>query len=72
MGETIGRALADLGYEGVGTVRAGRLISFPLEAADEDAARSAVTEMCEKLIANPVIEDYAIRIQPATTEAGVA
>jgi len=53
-------------------VHAGRLISFELEAADADAARAAVTQMCEKLIANPVIEDYAIRVQPAATEAGVA
>ena len=72
VGETIGRALADLGYEGVGKVNAGRLISFELGAADEDAARATVTEMCEKLIANPVIEDYAIRIKPAASEAGVA
>lgn len=72
VGETLGRALADLGYEGVGKVNAGRLISFRLESADADAARASVTEMCEKLIANPVIEDYAIRVQPAETEAGVA
>lgn len=72
VGETLGRALADLGYEGVGKVNAGRLISFELEAAEADAARATVTEMCEKLIANPVIEDYAIRIEPAATEAGVA
>jgi len=53
-------------------VHAGRLISFRLEAGDGDAARALVTEMCEKLIANPVIEDYAIRVEPAGTEAGVA
>jgi phosphoribosylformylglycinamidine synthase PurS subunit len=72
VGETIGRALADLGYENVGKVRAGRLIGFRLGAADEEGARAAVTEMCEKLIANPVIEDYAIRVRPASAEAGVA
>ena len=72
VGETIGRALADLGYAGVGRVHAGRLISFQLEAADADAARSEVERMCEELIANPVIEDYAIRVQPAATEAGIA
>ncbi len=72
VGETIGRALADLGYEGVGRVHAGRLISFELEATDADSARATVTEMCEKLIANPVIEDYAIRVRPAATEAEIA
>lgn len=71
VGETLGRALADLGYEGVGRVHAGRLISFDLEADDVDTARAAVTEMCEKLIANPVIEDYAIRVEPAAKEAGI-
>ena len=53
-------------------MHAGRLISFELEASDADAAREAVTEMCEKLIANPVIEDYAIRVQSTSTEAGIA
>ena len=71
VGETIGRALADLGYDGVGRVHAGRLISFRLEATDADAARAVVTQMCEKLIANPVIEDYAIRVEPTPTEAGI-
>jgi phosphoribosylformylglycinamidine synthase PurS subunit len=52
-------------------VHAGRLISFQLEAADGDAARVAVTRMCEELIANPVIEDYAIRVEPTPAEAGI-
>ncbi len=72
VGETLGRALADLGYDGVGRVHAGRLISFQLEADDAETARASVVQMCEKLIANPVIEDYAIRVEPAVTEAGVA
>ena len=71
VGETIGRALADLGYDGVGRVHAGRLISFRLDAADADTARSEVTRMCEELIANPVIEDYAIRVEPAA-KAGIS
>ena len=43
-------------------MRAGRLVRLRLEAADAAAARAALTEMCEELIANPVIEDYAIRL----------
>ncbi len=62
-GETIGRALGTLGYEGVADVRMGRLISMRIEADDEAAARSSVTEMCERLIANPIIEDFAILIE---------
>ena len=62
-GETIGRALGTLGYDGVAEVRAGRLISMQVEADDEAAARSSVTEMCERLMANPIIEDYAILIE---------
>jgi len=61
-GETIGRALGSLGYDGVADVRAGRLITFRLEAESADAARSAAAEMCERLIANPIIEDYTIQI----------
>lgn len=71
-GATIARALADLGYEGVASVHVGRLIGLRLEASDADTAHAEVTRMCEKLIANPVIEDYAIRIEPVDAEAGVA
>ena len=62
-GETIGRALGTLGYEGVADVRMGRLISMRIEADNEAAARNSVTEMCERLIANPIIEDFDIIIE---------
>ncbi|MFQ5530726.1 MAG: phosphoribosylformylglycinamidine synthase subunit PurS [Gemmatimonadota bacterium] len=64
-GETIGRALGTLGYEGVADVRAGRLISMHVEAENEVIARDAVAEMCERLIANPIIEDFSILIEEA-------
>lgn len=64
-GETIGRALGTLGY-GVAEVRAGRLINMQVEAADESTARSSVTEMCERLMANPIIEDFAILIEESS------
>jgi len=54
-GATAERALANLGYEGVNSVKIGKFIRL-----DADADLSAVTEMCEKLLANPVIEDYRI------------
>ena len=53
-GQTVERALPALGFEGVSEVRIGRLVE--LEVAD--AAR--LPEMCEKLLANPLIEDYEI------------
>ncbi len=62
-GETIGRALGTLGYSGVTDVRMGRLVSLQIDAPDEASARSSVTEMCERLIANPIIEDFTILIQ---------
>ena len=59
-GETIGRALGTLGYDGVAEVRAGRLINMQVEATDESTARTSVTEMCDRLMANPIIEAFAI------------
>lgn len=41
----------------------GRLVSMHIEADDEASARSSITEMCERLIANPIIEDFTILIQ---------
>ena len=61
-GQTIERALPALGYEGVSEVRVGKQIHLDVEAADPDAARSRVLEMCEKLLANPVIESYEVSI----------
>ena len=58
-GKAIGHALEGLGFDGVGAVRQGKVIE--LELADgTDEAR--IKDMCEKLLANPVIEDYKISI----------
>lgn len=63
-GQTIGSALKNLGYDEVERVRAGRLVRLRLAADDAGAARERVIGMCEELIANPVIEDYDIRVGP--------
>lgn len=61
-GQTIERALPVLGYPGVREVRVGKRIQLQVDAASADEARSKVTEMCERLLANPVIESYEVSI----------
>jgi len=63
-GTTTRKALLDLGFEGVGHVSFGRIISVDIEASDETQARSAIESMCTKLLANPVIETYTIEVMP--------
>lgn len=62
-GKATQHALHSLGYDGVEHVRIGKLIELWLEAPDESAARVTVAETCEKLLANPVMEDYSIKIE---------
>ncbi len=61
-GATIERALPALGFDGVQDVRVGKAIRFTVEAANEAAARRQVDELCQRLLANPVIEDTEVRI----------
>ena len=60
-GEAVGSALGPLGFE-VRDARVGKGIDLELEAADEAAAKTAVEEMCERLLANPLIESYEVEI----------
>lgn len=62
-GQTIERALPALGYAGVDDVRVGKVIELNVSADDESEARARVEEMCERLLANPVIESYEITIE---------
>jgi phosphoribosylformylglycinamidine synthase len=55
-GQTVERALPALGFEGVKEVRVGRMVELDVP----DATR--IGEMCEKLLANPLIEDYEILV----------
>jgi phosphoribosylformylglycinamidine synthase len=59
-GKAIGHALQSLGFDGVDDVRQGKFIELELAETDQDAARKAVEAMCQKLLANTVIEDYRI------------
>ena len=55
-GQTVGSALRSLGYGSVGDVRTGKLIRVPFEAENSVAAEAVVAEMCQRLLANPVME----------------
>ncbi len=59
-GASVKRALAGLGFEDVADLRIGKVIELELEAASPEAARARADEMCRKLLANPVLEDYTI------------
>lgn len=61
-GEAVRHALDTLGFDGVEGVRQGKLIELDLNEDDADAARDSVTAMCEKLLANTVIESYRVVI----------
>jgi phosphoribosylformylglycinamidine synthase len=61
-GQAIQGSLKSLGFAGVGAVRQGKVFDIELGAADRAAAEAALKGMCEKLLANTVIENYAIEI----------
>lgn len=61
-GDTVRRALDTLGFEGLRSVRMGKLIELELDRDDADAVEQDIRSMCEKLLANPVIEDFDYEI----------
>jgi phosphoribosylformylglycinamidine synthase subunit PurS len=62
-GLAIRDALHNLGHEGVKAVRSGKYLQVYLSAADENEARNQIDTMCQRLLANPVIEDYAFDLK---------
>jgi phosphoribosylformylglycinamidine synthase len=62
-GKAIGHALNGLGFGSVGDVRQGKVIDLDLAETDEASARASLKTMCEKLLANTVIEKYEIEIR---------
>ncbi len=61
-GKAVHHALDALKFDGVDDVRVGKQIILKLDGDDAEKAKAEVTEMCESLLANTVIEDYAIEI----------
>jgi phosphoribosylformylglycinamidine synthase len=69
-GATIERALPALGFEGVGDVGVGKAFRLSIEASDERSAHARATEMAQRLLANPVIEDSTVTVVGAVAGAG--
>ncbi|HEY8432473.1 MAG TPA: phosphoribosylformylglycinamidine synthase subunit PurS [Sandaracinaceae bacterium] len=61
-GDAVRRALESLGYASVRNVRVGKLIEVELDETDRAEAEKALRAMCEKLLANPVIEDFRFEL----------
>ncbi len=64
-GQAIQGGLHQLGFEGVKSVRAGKYLEIQLDAPDRAEAERLVDEMCSKLLANPVIEQYRLEVTEA-------
>jgi phosphoribosylformylglycinamidine synthase len=62
-GQAIYGGLQSLGFGGVQSVRAGKYFEIALDATSRDEAGRTVDEMCRKLLANPVIEDYRLEVE---------
>jgi phosphoribosylformylglycinamidine synthase PurS subunit len=61
-GAAVQHALGALGFDGVSGVRQGKVIELDITSTDAAAAKAQVEEMCEKLLANTVIENYSVEI----------
>ncbi len=64
-GKAIENALGALGFDGVDGVRQGKLIEVALDESDKAKAEAQLADMCEKLLANTVIENYTIHLDEA-------
>jgi phosphoribosylformylglycinamidine synthase len=62
-GLTIKHALESLGYKDLADVRIGKLVIIKLNFKDKKRAGRKINEMCKKLLANPIIEDYTFQIK---------
>ena len=62
-GRTIAEALHSMGYTGVGDVRQGKYFELEVEAGSTEEARTLVSDVADKLLANPVIESYRVELE---------
>ena len=61
-GKAIEHALASLGFDGVGSVRQGKVFDIEIDGADKAKAEADLKAMCDRLLANTVIENYSISV----------
>jgi phosphoribosylformylglycinamidine synthase subunit PurS len=61
-GKAIVGALGSLGFDGVGSVRQGKVFDIELDTSDKTSAETKLKAMCEQLLANTVIEDYSVEL----------
>ncbi len=66
-GKAVKGGLANMGYQGVADVRVGKFLVLTLDSPDRRQAEQLVREMCDRLLANPVIEDYTFEVQEASS-----
>jgi phosphoribosylformylglycinamidine synthase len=69
-GAVVERALPALGHSSAGNIRVGRYITLEVEGSDAEKVRADVDDMCRRLLANPIIEDYRFEIFPVAATAG--
>ncbi|MEM8599220.1 MAG: phosphoribosylformylglycinamidine synthase subunit PurS [Bacteroidota bacterium] len=61
-GKAIANALHDLGYDAVQSARVGKTVTLEIDAADAGTAHALATEAAQKLLANPVMEDFSVAV----------
>ena len=64
-GDAVNKALANLNFQGVSEVKVGKYLTLLLEADNAQAAEAQLDEMCQTLLANPIIEDYELKVTEA-------
>lgn len=69
-GATVQRALHDLGFTETRSVRMDRVIHLDVDGDDPDLVRDRVVEMCRQLLANPVLEDFSVEVDPPSGGSG--
>ncbi|WP_457652339.1 phosphoribosylformylglycinamidine synthase subunit PurS [Rhodocaloribacter sp.] len=67
-GKAVHHALKNLGFDTVDQVRMGKYVEMWIETDDEAEARRVAREACEKLLANPVMEDFDITLEPVAAQ----
>jgi phosphoribosylformylglycinamidine synthase len=61
-GDAVRRALAKLGFEGIGRVRVGKLIEIEVDEAEANDLKPRLAKMADELLANPVTEDFEVKV----------